>query len=359
MFRTNLAFIASFVFLLGNESFSEQNEGIAQIRRLQVQQLMLKEEHILLNDLQLDRGPSRSQDELYRLEFERRIEELNEICKLTPPQLKKLRVASKGAILKTVEEQQNNQKKLVDNWGNEGFFVEIGVRQFRGDPFSQPIWTKTITKVLNDEQRQLLAAHQKKQNAKRRRANVIRYLGQLDNLLTFDSEQRSKIYSLIDEKFGKHFESIYDSRSLRPINALIPAQLLQAPEVEEQIKQILSKEQFDIWRVYSKVGAQRQLILDQAEVAQFPNRPMLGVRLVDDIKGAAIHSVIPNSPAERAGLRAGDVIQAIDNDDVAQLQDVMVIIRAKKANDKIKMTIIRDEQEMEVEAKLVLGKDLQ
>ena len=369
MNRTNLVLIASVVFLFGSESFSEQNEIVQiQQRRLQRINIQLADELILLNDLEVEQGGAlqirqgriaKSQTERFQLEFERRINELHEICKLTPQQLKKLRVASKGAILKSFEERKKNNANQIDNLINNQFIIDVGGFPSINEPFNQPVWLNTIKKVLDEEQRQLLAEHQKKRNAKRRRANVITYLGQLDNILKLNSDQRSEMLSLLDEKFGKHFESIETDRVFRPINAYLPAQMLKEEEVEQQLKKILSDDQFAVWTVYSKTGLQQQLIFDQAEVAQFPNRPMLGVRLVDDIDGAAIHSVIPNSPADKAGIRAGDIIRSIDDDEVAQLQDVMTAIRKKEVNKKIRLNIVRNGEKMEVEATLVLGKDLQ
>ncbi len=57
----------------------------------------------------------------------------------------------------------------------------------------------------------------------------------------------------------------------------------------------------------------------------------------------------PDSPAQKAGLKAGDVILKADGrtmDTVARLSD---LIRDKKAGDKVKLEILRDRKPMTIE----------
>lgn len=66
---------------------------------------------------------------------------------------------------------------------------------------------------------------------------------------------------------------------------------------------------------------------------------------VKDRAGVLISSVREDSPASRAGLRAGDVIIAIDGESVANAGDVIRLI-AKKEQGPVDVRIVRDRREM-------------
>nr|MBN2277405.1 PDZ domain-containing protein [candidate division Zixibacteria bacterium] len=68
---------------------------------------------------------------------------------------------------------------------------------------------------------------------------------------------------------------------------------------------------------------------------------------VGDGTGALIAEVIPESPAEKAGLKAGDVIVKIDGNLVGELSDVQQAVWEKEKGDKIKLTVLRDKKEQE------------
>jgi serine protease Do len=68
---------------------------------------------------------------------------------------------------------------------------------------------------------------------------------------------------------------------------------------------------------------------------------------VRDGKGALIVEVIPESPAEKAGLKAGDVIVKIDGKEVDELSDVKDVVSSSKKGDRLKLMVLRDRQEKE------------
>ena len=166
MNRNSLAIAASVLFVLGRASFAD--DLLLPIEQPQVQRIRLDDEQILLNDIdiQIESLPIRTNAEQLRMEFDRRIEELDEICQLTPVQLKKLKVASKGAIAKS-SEKQNSGNSEIRNRLNVGFLLEINGLQGRTDPFQQPIWKNTVQKILSEDQRKLLEEHERQQREKR------------------------------------------------------------------------------------------------------------------------------------------------------------------------------------------------
>ena len=100
------------------------------------------------------------------------------------------------------------------------------------------------------------------------------------------------------------------------------------------------------------------------------NRPTLGVEVASaqvtqrlGLEGALITHVDEGSPAERAGLqstyrdrngriRLGDTIMAIDGTKVANSNELLLILEKYKAGDQVRVKILRENREMEVEMKL-------
>ena len=73
--------------------------------------------------------------------------------------------------------------------------------------------------------------------------------------------------------------------------------------------------------------------------------------------GAKITSVESGSPADKAGLRKGDVITAIDGKTTAQGSALTGYVRQYSANDKVKLTVIRDSKKQDIDVTLAERKD--
>ena len=58
--------------------------------------------------------------------------------------------------------------------------------------------------------------------------------------------------------------------------------------------------------------------------------------------GSLILAVVEDSPAQRAGIQAGDVVRRIDGVEVASVKDVQRLVRARKPGEKIAVEIWRD-----------------
>jgi S1-C subfamily serine protease len=58
-----------------------------------------------------------------------------------------------------------------------------------------------------------------------------------------------------------------------------------------------------------------------------------------------LSGVRPGSPAERAGLRAGDTIVRFGGVRVTNLEDLVYALRAKRAGDTVEVVYRRDGQE--------------
>jgi len=68
--------------------------------------------------------------------------------------------------------------------------------------------------------------------------------------------------------------------------------------------------------------------------------------------GAVIADVLSDSAADKAGLKRGDVIVAIDDKEMKSSQDVVLYIRNRLAGDEVTIEIYRDSKKQSIEAAL-------
>ena len=73
-----------------------------------------------------------------------------------------------------------------------------------------------------------------------------------------------------------------------------------------------------------------------------PERAMLGVVLAPAKQGVRISGVTPGGPAEKAGVRNGDVVIAIDGKTVSGEDDAMERLHDLKIDQSVKLTVQRD-----------------
>jgi C-terminal processing protease CtpA/Prc len=88
-------------------------------------------------------------------------------------------------------------------------------------------------------------------------------------------------------------------------------------------------------------------------------RPMVGVEVqaiddalrnhlkLGDLKGVVVADVLPESPAAKEGIQSEDVITHADDKPVSDPVELKEIIAAKKAGDKIKLTLVRAGEKIE------------
>ncbi|QBI18905.1 PDZ domain-containing protein [Egibacter rhizosphaerae] len=73
---------------------------------------------------------------------------------------------------------------------------------------------------------------------------------------------------------------------------------------------------------------------------------------LDVASGAVVVAVVPDSPADEAGLAEGDIITGIDGDGVESMFDVQGRIRITEPGTTITLTVVRDGEELELETTL-------
>lgn len=80
---------------------------------------------------------------------------------------------------------------------------------------------------------------------------------------------------------------------------------------------------------------------------------VLGVGLEDKDNGVFVGSVTEKSGAEEAGLKEGDQLLKIDGAEIKNRDGLVEVLKAKSADDVIKLEIKRDDKTMEVEVTLM------
>ena len=88
----------------------------------------------------------------------------------------------------------------------------------------------------------------------------------------------------------------------------------------------------------------------------YAENPYIGVyaETVTDSNGYGVHSgigisdIVPGSPAERAGIKPGDVIAKINNSDVLDVMDLKTYINNAGVGGELELTIIRNGQIVEI-----------
>jgi S1-C subfamily serine protease len=69
---------------------------------------------------------------------------------------------------------------------------------------------------------------------------------------------------------------------------------------------------------------------------------------VDEDQGVLIAKVMPNSPAAKAGLRAGDVIHKINSQPVKNAEDVQKSVEAARVGSNLQMELRRNQKDIDV-----------
>jgi len=103
-------------------------------------------------------------------------------------------------------------------------------------------------------------------------------------------------------------------------------------------------------------------VLDDFKVNGRIVRPFLGIEYVivtEDLsvlrklpQGAFIQRVVAGTPAEEAGLKAGDIVTKIDGEDINEENTLAQVIRSHKVGDRLVLMVDRNGRQLELTAAL-------
>jgi serine protease Do len=78
----------------------------------------------------------------------------------------------------------------------------------------------------------------------------------------------------------------------------------------------------------------------------------LGVQVKLEDGKIVVMAALPDSPAEKAKLKEGDIITKVGDNEPGDLQTFVQGIGNHKPGEKVKLTILRDGKEMKIEVEL-------
>lgn len=89
-----------------------------------------------------------------------------------------------------------------------------------------------------------------------------------------------------------------------------------------------------------------------SDVAQAANLSVDKGALVIGGSGASQPAVVPGGPADKAGIQANDIIQAINGTNIDENHSLVSLLQQYKPGDTITLTILRDGKQQKVQVKL-------
>ncbi|UWP84964.1 trypsin-like peptidase domain-containing protein [Dactylosporangium fulvum] len=78
------------------------------------------------------------------------------------------------------------------------------------------------------------------------------------------------------------------------------------------------------------------------------SHPYLGVQLADGAGGALIGGVVAGGPADKGGLKNGDIVTKIGSTTISDAADLINAVQAAKVGDQLKVTVLRGNGEQTV-----------
>jgi hypothetical protein len=73
------------------------------------------------------------------------------------------------------------------------------------------------------------------------------------------------------------------------------------------------------------------------------------------MRGVVVTQVLPDSPADKCGLKRGDILLCYNNASIQDCRSLAQLIQADKPDNKVRLRFVRDRREATVEVKLALG----
>ncbi|RLD16624.1 MAG: hypothetical protein DRI36_05415 [Caldiserica bacterium] len=71
-----------------------------------------------------------------------------------------------------------------------------------------------------------------------------------------------------------------------------------------------------------------------------------------EVKGALVNKVVPNSPAEKGGVKRGDIILEVDGKEVKDSLSLKRLISGKEPGEKVKLKVLREKRIINLKIKL-------
>lgn len=84
--------------------------------------------------------------------------------------------------------------------------------------------------------------------------------------------------------------------------------------------------------------------------------PFIGASGVDDVQGCRIDRILDNSPAARSGLRVGDIVRKVDDQQITSASRFRDILQAQRPGKDLTLEVLREEKEITLNLVLERGR---
>jgi hypothetical protein len=129
-------------------------------------------------------------------------------------------------------------------------------------------------------------------------------------------------------------------RDGKPMNLSITLGAASESETEERVESPSQRRGYNFW--YGRTAKQSYIGVNLSDLTD-QLREFFGVA---GKEGVLISSVAKDSPADHAGLKAGDILIAIDGRKVSTSSQVQNIVHDLKVGDKANLTVVRNKNDM-------------
>ncbi len=90
-----------------------------------------------------------------------------------------------------------------------------------------------------------------------------------------------------------------------------------------------------------------------------PNRPILGVKPIEETKSGIKVNVIAGASAEKAGLVDGDIIQSVAGQKTSNAAELIGVVAKQKAGKTVDVVVLRGDEEKTIAVELIRVKDVE
>lgn len=119
---------------------------------------------------------------------------------------------------------------------------------------------------------------------------------------------------------------------------------LKGDEMPEDVQKILDEHGIDLDNIQDVDGDKKVIKIIKKEERGSSKKGQLGVLIENHPDGVLVTEVMEDSGAQEAGIQKGDVINAVNGEEVTTLQELVQAIKDHKANDTVKIDFLRENE---------------
>ena len=252
--------------------------------------------------------------------------------------------------------------KVLDDEGNEKTISWDGTGEMPPD-----------MKQLFDEDGSLKDSSRTKGSPKRKTVKVIRKDGDSNSVEEFEyegDELPEDVKKLLSEK-GINADEITQTIQMDNSNGRKVMMIKregagleevmnfdwEGDELPEDVRKVLEQEGIELKEIIGKDDEKSIKVTAKGEESTPKKKAHLGVMIEKDALGVLISQVVPESAAENAGLKVGDVITNVNDTKIIGPSELVMSIADYHAGDKISVRYIRASQRQETTVTLKEKKD--